>query len=52
MKSWLMWVLFLVLLLMWAGALIARFGGALVHVLLVLAIVDLMLGLVIPRRAS
>ena len=50
MRPWLMWVLFLALLLMWAGAIIARVGGALVHVLLVLAIVDLMLGLV-PHRA-
>ena len=46
-----LWLAFVVLLALWLGSVLSGFGGALVHLLLVLAVLDLAAGLLASRRA-
>jgi len=46
-----MWLVFVGLLALWLAGVLSGVGGPLVHLLLVLAIVDLTIGVLPPRKA-
>jgi hypothetical protein len=47
-----MWTLIVVLLVLWAFGLLGNVGGALIHLLLVLALIMIVLNLVSGRRGT
>ncbi len=49
-KSSMLWTIFVILLVLWLLGFIGHFGGALIHLLLVIAVVVLIINLVSGRR--
>ncbi len=48
---YMLWTIFVILLVLWLlGAFIVRFGGSLIHILLVIAVIVLIVNLVSGRR--
>ena len=45
-----LWLTFVVLLALWLGSILIGFGGVLVHLLFVLAVLDLAAGVLVSRR--
>jgi hypothetical protein len=50
-KIYMLWTIFVVLLILWLLGFIAHFGGALIHLLLVIAVVVLIVNLITGRRS-
>ena len=51
MSGMVMWLTFVTLLAFWLAGVVTGVGGPVVHVLLVLAILDLTVGALPPRKA-
>ena len=45
-----LWTIFVILLVLWLRSFIGHFGGALIHLLLVIAVIVLIVNLVSGRR--
>jgi len=45
-----LWTIFVILLVLWLLGLISHFGGALIHLLLIIAVIVLIVNLVSGRR--